>query len=120
MPCININLIKFFSDKYMFPLIQVFLVVLTVFALIKVIPQQGANLSVERGPQSMALFYGFYAATSGLLVAICLSTDVKIAKDYRIFWSLLDVLIILHLCLYNSWFRNKLLGWAYYLTKIET
>ena len=120
MSCININLIKFLSDKYMFPLIQALLVILTVIALIKASPQQGATLSVERGPQSMALFYGFYAAASGLLVAICLSIDDKIAKDYRIFWTLLDVLIILYLCLYNPWFRNKLLGWAYYLTKIET
>ena len=104
----------------MFPLLQTFLVVLTVFAFIKAMPQQGATLSVERGAQSMALFYGFYAAASGLLVAICLSTDDKIVKDYRIFWSFLDVLIILYLCLYNTWFRNKLLGWAYYLTKIET
>jgi hypothetical protein len=103
----------------MFPFIQMLLIAFTVFALIKAFPSKGPTLSVERGSLSMAIFYSFYAAASGLLIAICLSTETKLAKDYRVFWSLLDVFLIFYLCLCNVWFRNKLLAWADTLTKID-
>ena len=78
----------------------------------------GASLTVTRGNESMGRFFGFYAAISGLLVAICLSSDF--AKDHRVFWSILDVMLVAYVCLFNIWFRNKLLGWVEHLTKIET
>lgn len=119
MHCINPKIFKWLSDEYAFPFIQALLVAFTIFALMKTFPEKGPSLSVERGSLSMAIFYGFYAAASGLLIAICLSTETKLAKDYRVFWSALDVFLIFYLCLCNVWFRNKLLAWADILTKID-
>ena len=119
MRFINPETFEWFSDKYTFPIIQALLISFTIFALIKSTPGDGVSLSVERGQLSMAIFYGFYVAASGLLIAINLSTETKIAKDFRVFWSILDISLIFYLCLCNVWFRNKLLAWADILTKID-
>lgn len=113
------KLLKFLNDKYAFPFIQILLFCFFIFTLIKALPKEGVTLSVERGAASMAIFYGFYATASGLMVALCLSTEAWIAKNYRVFWILLDVSIIFYVCLLNVWFRNKLLDWAYILTRVD-
>jgi hypothetical protein len=65
----------------------------------------------------MAIYYGAYAAISGLLVAICLTVDI--AKDHRVLWAIGDTLVVSYLCLFNPWFRNKLNEFAQFLTKVE-
>ena len=118
------HLCELMSDVYLFPAIQIALVSFFFFALLMSFIQSikagkgGFSLTVTRGNESMGYFFGFYAAMNGLLVAICLSTDY--AKDYRVFWSVFDTLLVAYTCLYNIWFRNKLLGWVEHLTKIET
>ena len=115
--------LELLSDAYLFPDTQIMLVGFFIFSLLMSSMQSfkagrgGASLTVTRGNESMGRFFGFYAAISGLLIAICLSTDY--AKDHRVFWSVLDASIVAYVCLYNIWFRNKLLGWVVHLTKIE-
>jgi len=117
------NMPMFLSDDYLFPLLQGVLVLLLLFALLMEFLAQaragfgGATLTVTRGEKSIAVFYGLYAATSGLLVALCLS--VEWAKDHRVFWALLDTFIASYLCLMNPWLRNKLLSFAGWLTIVE-
>ncbi len=79
---------KLLSYEYMFPIIQLILPSLLVFALIKSIPIKGASLSIERGQLFIAIFYGFYLAASGLMIGLCLSTETKLAKDYKVFWTI--------------------------------
>ena len=111
------------SDAILFPLLQAALVLFVLFAILRNWRQErragrgGATLSVTRGESSMARFYGMYAAVSGLLVAWCLS--VKVAKDHRVLLVTLDNVLVAYVCLLNPWFRNVLLGWARWLTKIE-
>ncbi len=117
------NMPEFFSDDYLFPLLQSALVLLLLVALLMEFLAQAragfgdATLTVTRGEKSMAIFYGLYAATSGLLVALCLS--VEWAKDHRVFWGLLDTFITSYLCLMNPWLRNKLLAFSGWLTRVE-
>ena len=124
MPCLYTQIIKFLSDAYLFPALQIALVSFFIFSLLMSFigamraGKGGVSLTVTRGNESMGRFFGFYAAISGLLVAICLSSDF--AKDHRVFWSILDAALVAYVCLYNIWFRNKLLGWVAHLTKIET
>lgn len=124
MSGLSIHLCELLSDAYLFPAIQIALLSFFFFSLLMSFMQSikagrgGVSLTVTRGNESMGRFFAFYAAISGLLVAICLSTDY--AKDHRVFWSVLDVLLVAYVCLYNIWFRNKLLGWVDHLTKIET
>lgn len=65
----------------------------------------------------MAIFYGAYIAVSGLLVSLCES--VEIAKTHRVFFVLLDSFVVAYICIINTWFRNKLIGWTNFLSKIE-
>jgi type III secretory pathway component EscS len=115
---------EYLSDSCLFPLLQsVLFVVLLLALLMEFIAQTRAGFgeagaTVTRGDKSMAIFYAIYAAVSGVLVALCLSVDW--AKDHRVFWVLLDTFITSYLCLMNPWFRNNLLAFAVFLTKVES
>jgi hypothetical protein len=124
MSCIFTPINELLSDVYLFPALQIALIAFVFFAMLMSLigaikaGKSGVTLSLTRGNESMGRFFGFYAAISGLLVAICLSSDH--AKDYRVLWSVLDTVLVAYVCLFNIWFRNKLLGWVDHLTKIET
>lgn len=124
MSCLYTQNIRFLSDTYLFPSLQIALVIFLIFSLLMSFIETmragkgGVSFTVTRSNESMGRFFGFYAAISGLLVAICLSRDF--AKDHRVFWSILDTTLVTYVCLFNIWFRNKLLGWVEHLTKIET
>jgi len=114
---------KLTSDKALFPAIQIALFIFVLFAVIRNYIQAGnagqGEIAVEivRGNVSMGLFYGTYAAISGILIAICLSVDI--AKNHRVLWSMLDTIQVGYLCLFNGWFRNLLVQWLMQLSKIE-
>jgi hypothetical protein len=111
------------SDAVLFPALQITLALFALFALLLNRMQVrkagcgGVTLTVKRGDTSMRLFYGMYATISGLLIAICLSVDV--AKNHRVLWVVMDIVLVAYVCLFNPWFRNLLLEWAEGLTKIE-
>lgn len=79
---------------------------------------RGVAMTVTRGPTSMVLFYGAYVAFTGIFVSLALQVDL--AKNHRVFFVVLDSLLIFYLCLLNFWFRNKLVGWANRLASIES
>jgi hypothetical protein len=79
--------------------------------------RESLTMQITRGETSMKYFYGAYAAISGLLVAICLSVDV--AKDHRVLCVFVDTVAVAYVCLRNGWFRNHLLAFANYLSKLE-
>ena len=116
-------IINSLSDTYLFPILQSALGIFYIFSLRMGIIEArkasngGASMRVIRGNESMGRFFGFYTAISGLFVALCLYSDF--AKDHRVFWSILDTTLIAYVCLFNIWFRNKLLNWVEYLTKID-
>lgn len=66
---------------------------------------------------SMAIFYGVYTVSSGVALTLCLEVDT--ADGYRVFFVLLDLMLIAYLCLGSNWFRNKLVGWANRLAQVE-
>lgn len=114
------QIIMAISDENIFPLMQLGLTLFSGIAFIQEKLQSRNNeigIQVKRGNESMGHFFGFYVAISGLLIAICLQVDF--AKDHRIFWSLFDTALVAYLCLLNTWFRNKLIGWTMKLAKIE-
>ena len=114
---------EYTSDDYLFPLLQIALVLFTLFAMFQNwlgvlrAGRGSTKLIVTRGETSMSRFYGTYAAISGLLIAICLSVDI--AQNYRIFWVTVDTILVAYVSLFNPWFRNLLMGWSERLTKVE-
>jgi hypothetical protein len=77
-----------------------------------------ATLVITRSAASMNVYYGAYAAISGVLVALCLTADA--AKNHRVFWVLADVFVSSYLCLFNTCFRLHLQDLAEFLTRVET
>ncbi len=116
-------LVQWTTDAVFFPALQVLLAGFALFAALVSVwharraGRGGLTLQVTRSPQSMALFYGTYAAITGLLVALCL--NVEIAAKHRVLWAVLDTLLVGYVCLFNAWFRNKLVGWGNALLKLE-
>ena len=111
------------SDAVLFPALQVGLAAFALFTMLRnwyAVMTAGrgrTSLQVTRGEASMSFFYGTYAATNGLLVAICLTTEV--ARNHRVLWAILDTVLVAYVCLFNPWFRNLLVGWAAKASKIE-
>jgi hypothetical protein len=111
------------SDSFLFSLLQASVVLFAVGCAIRewiVRNRAGrgaATAQVTRGESSMKIFYGTYAAINGLLVAICLS--VEVATGHRLLWVVIDTLAVVYICLLNPWFRNYLVRFAIYLTKLE-
>ena len=75
------------------------------------------DAKVIRGPESLKLFYGTYAVLNGLLVAICISIDVTL--NYRVFFIIVDSVLIAYLCLVNTWFRVSIINLKDKLSKTE-
>lgn len=111
------------SDQYMFPLLQAVLFFVLVLSLVMEFFAQkragfgGTKLIVTRSQASMNMYYGTYAAISGVLVALCLT--VEFAKDHRVLWVMVDIFVSSYLCLLNPWFRLKLQDFSAFLTKVE-
>ena len=117
------SLVQLASDSVLFFVLQATLVIFVMFAAaqewcaVRRAGRGGATLKVTRSRESMMQFYGAYAAISGILIAVCLSTEV--AKNHRVFWTVFDVLLVAYVCLFNPWFRNLLLNRVSRLTTIE-
>ncbi len=58
----------------------------------------------------MGRFYATFVFINGLFVAVCLSVEAVVGT--RVFWVILDTALIAYVCLFNNWFRNKLLHWS--------
>jgi cell division protein FtsW (lipid II flippase) len=59
--------------------------------------------------------FGFAAA---LVVALCSLFDLQVR--IRVFWALVDVVLLAYLCLVNGWFRNKTLRWINWISRRES
>jgi hypothetical protein len=70
------------------------------------------SMEVKRGEKGRALLYGFYGAISIVLLNIPLRVEIVAARDYRVMWVLFNLSIAAYLCLFNSWFRNKIIEWV--------
>lgn len=115
-------MVELASDQWFFPAIQLLLVAFVAVAFmldwrLRRSMGGGSSLKVIRSEGSMAKFYAAYGVLAGVFVTIVVTADY--AHGYRIFFVLLDVVLIAHLCLLNSWFRNKIIRWTNALTENE-
>jgi hypothetical protein len=123
------NLCEILSDAVLFWVLQAGLVLFALFAALRnwiaarKAGRGGANMQIKRGETSMRYFYGACAAINGLLVALCLSVDAAVVRNHRILLAVVDTAAIAYVCLFNGWFRNYFLGFAFrfvdYLSKLE-
>ena len=107
------------SDSCLYPVVQALYILFVLYAAFhhKVVSWFFSNRSggasvtgkVERTSESMSKFYGAYVAMAFIVVLVTL--NVKIIENYRVFFVILNVGLLVYLCFWNAWFRNKLMGW---------
>ena len=112
----------FFADACLFPLSQFALLAFLIFVILmdvvrRVRTRKGFDGLVTRGDKSMAVFYGAYGVFTTVLVAVVVSVDY--AENHRTLFVFFDVAAVAYACLWNAWFRDKLIAWTNALPKRE-
>ncbi len=95
-------------DEIIFPLFQLFLFLFLLFACFQDKLHKGSGRIVIRGKEG----WDYFPLTYGIISVILLQI-IGIAnslKEYKAIITLLDLSGLLYLCFYNSWFRNKIIG----------
>src|SRR5437762_11230108 len=104
------NLCKFFSDSFLFWVLQAGLALFATFALFqnwKRGHRGGPTVQIKRGAESMQYFLVICGLIIAIPVAIRASVDVHLVRGHRVLWILFDSLMVGYVCLGNAWFRNS-------------
>lgn len=103
------DLINFLpQDSMIFPLFQILLLLLFLFAFSQDRLNKGSGRIVIRGKEGWDNFPLAYGIISVILLQII--SIANSLKEYKTIITLLDLSGLLYLCFYNSWFRNKIIG----------
>jgi hypothetical protein len=107
------DIIKYLlSDQFIFSAFQVVFLLVTIFAWMKdrgFFTTKGSfSCSVKRGEKSWNYFHLAYA----LLVVVFVETinTTEAWKGYKTVVTVADLTLLLYLCFFNAWCRNKIIG----------
>lgn len=99
-------------DQIIFPLFEVFLLVVFLYAIAKehrwFMKSTGAMLTVKRGEKSWSYFNLAYGIASVVLLQVINVSEAL--KGYKTIISLANLFMLFYLAFFNSWFRNKVIG----------
>lgn len=104
----SINFITFIQDRYIFWLFQGLLIIFTLVGILTEFLNSNSGKVVTRGAQSRNIFYIIYGILSVVFLAIIQVTSQ--AREYKVFITIVDLLLLMYLCFFNSWSRNKIMG----------
>lgn len=100
------------SDQIIFPLFEVFLLLVFLYAIVKehrwFMKSTSVVLSVKRGEKTWNYFNLAYGIASVVLMQVINVSEAL--KGYKTIISLANLLILFYLAFFNSWFRNKIIG----------
>lgn len=94
------------SDKLWFVLLQLLLILQFFFALYKDFGKDNFFI-IKRGEESRS----FIVTSAGAIITILISIIFQISnypKDGKIFFYVIDLVMVSYLCFYSSYFTNKL------------
>ncbi len=101
-----------FNDEVIFLLFELLFLVLFLYALAKehglFTRKTGVVASVKRGEKSWNYFYLAYGIASVVLLQVINSAESL--EGYKTIISLINLLMLSYLAFFNSWFRNKIVG----------
>lgn len=101
-----------FSDQVIFPLFEILLFIIFLYASAKeyrwFTKEASIYGAVKRGEKSWNHFYLAYGVASVVLLQVINSSEAL--KGYKIIISLINLFILFYLAFFNSWFRNKIIG----------
>lgn len=105
-------LLALFSDGVVFLLLQLYLIAIFIYALIKESrwfrKKSNLSLAVKRGEKSWDYFHLAYGFALLVLVEVIGSTEALVGHKTLI--RVFDIVAITYLVFFNSWFRNKTIG----------
>jgi len=102
---------NFFSDKIWFPVFELFLIAITLFAFLKakVFREQSPVSNLLRGEKCRDLFLKFAGVIMTFITSIIFNITT-FPEDGLVLLYILNVICVLYLCLANGWSTNKLVG----------
>lgn len=98
------------SDKTIFPLLHLALLVLLLYALFREYQMRRDNSKVKRGDKSLGYFSLAYGILSVIIIQIISISEW--GKGYKVIITTIDLGILMYLTFFNSWFRNKTIGFV--------
>lgn len=100
------------SDQVIFPAFQFGFVLLAIYAWAKdrgIFTRKGSvSLTVKRGEESWKNFNLAYGVLAVVFLQAINTTEAW--KGYKSIITIVDLSLLLYLCFFNAWFRNKTLG----------
>ena len=109
---IEITMKCILNDQFIFPAFQVGFLLFTIVAWMKdcdLFSTKGsASLSITRGEKSWNYFHLAYALLAVVFVEAINTTEAL--KGYKTIVTIVDLALLLYLCFFNAWCRNKILG----------
>jgi len=100
------------SDKVIFPVFEISFLLLFFYAFLK---EKGffknksrSKLSVIRGKESWNNFYLAFGIASIILIQVINSANAL--RKYKMIISIINLIILVYLTFFNSWVRNKIIG----------
>lgn len=102
----------YFGDSVIFSLLQILILLLFAYAFVKDkgwLKKKGSiDAVVKRGEQSWSYFPIAFGILSVVIIEVIGITDTL--GNYQAILIIINLLILLYLCFFSGWFRNKLVG----------
>jgi uncharacterized membrane protein YobD (UPF0266 family) len=102
-----------FSDCVMLPLLELLILVILVCAIYKDINaylrRGGTHATVTRGEKSWLSLVSFWGMS---VTVVNIINSSELVGNYKVVLSLLNLVFIIYLNFFNSYFRNKIIGWT--------
>lgn len=97
-----------FHDSVVFVVLHIGLLALVVYAMWGERKMKCDMASVKRGQKSWDYFNLTYGILSVVVIQIISISDF--GSGYKVFISIFDLGVLFYLAFFNSWFRNKTIG----------
>jgi len=105
----------FLSDRFFFPLFEVCFLVLFMYALLRekrwLRSKDALETTIKRGEKSWTVFDFAFGILSVVLMQIINCAETLFG--YKTFISIMNILMLLYLVYWNSWFRNGIINLVY-------
>jgi hypothetical protein len=98
------------SDMFMILLLHLGLLVIVLYSIFGSYRMKNDLGRVKRGEKSWNYFYLAYGVLSVIVIQVIGLSEF--GKGYKVFMALVDVGTLLYLGFFNSWFRNKIIGFV--------
>jgi len=99
-----------FRDSVVFVILHFGLFALFFYAIHREQIMKLDMVSVRRGKEGWNYFYIAYGILSIIVIQIISLSEF--GKGYKVLFAVMDLAILLYLTFFNSWFRNKTMGFV--------